>query len=339
MKRLFMILVLLMNLLLLQEQTGCGDSVADEEPAQTATAATTKSTPPTSDSFDKSRLGTVQRDVRYGEADGVPLMLDVYYPETATAPFAAVIYVHGGGWTAGDKQNGAGALDIPDLVSAGFLVVAVNYRLAPEYKFPAQIDDVRCAVRYLRANAEVYNVDPGRIGAWGGSAGGHLVSLLGVTGDIGESAGDNSNAGESSRVQAVVDMFGPSDLTQEFAGGAVGRRIGSQVFGAIDSSSRILVQASPVSYVSSDDPPFLILQGEEDELVPPSQSQELYDRLRAAGVPATLVMVKNAGHGLKPVGGTMNPSHEDIKELLVEFFRKNLLEMAPTPAYQNTTDM
>lgn len=273
--------------------------------------------------FDPARLGTTERDITYCTVDGVPLQMDVYFPKTATGAFPAVMYVHGGGWSRGDKKDGAGAGDIPAPTDAGFLVVAVNYRLAPQYKFPAQIEDVKCAVRHLRANASLYNLDPEKIGAWGGSAGGHLVSLLGTSDDSAGLEGTGGYSGQSSRVQAVVDMFGPSDLTVDFEGGA-GSRAGEQVFGASDLNSEILRKASPVTHVSADDPPFLILQGEKDSLVPPSQSQALYDRLVAAGVPAELVMVRNAGHGFKPSGGKPSPSRAEITRMMVEFFNQYL---------------
>jgi acetyl esterase/lipase len=234
----------------------------------------------------------------------------------------AVLYVHGGGWTKGDKAAGAGASEIPELISRGYLVAAINYRLAPQYKFPAQIEDVKCAVRFLRANATTYGIDPERIGAWGGSAGGHLVALLGVTDATAGFEGNGGYADQSSRVQAVVDMFGPSDLTTAFQG--ANTQLLEQVFGTTDRNSDIVKQASPVTWVSSDDPPFLILHGEKDTLVPPSQSKILYDRLVAAGVPATLTIVKNAGHGFAPARGTIDPSRIAITKMVADFFDKYL---------------
>jgi acetyl esterase/lipase len=272
--------------------------------------------------IDPSKLGKVEHNVTYGTADGVALKMDVYYPEMAEGVIPAVIYVHGGAWIEGDKETGVGATEIPELRSRGYLVAAVNYRLAPEYKFPAQIEDVKCAVRFLRANAANYGIDPDRIGAWGGSAGGHLVALLGVTDASAGFEGDGGYENQSSRVQAVVDMYGPTDLTELFRG--VDSRFAAQIFGIGSNNSDILKSASPVTWISSDDPPFLILHGEEDELVPPSQSKILYDRLVAAGVLATLVMVKNAGHGFLPVGGTIDPSRQEITKMVADFFDRYL---------------
>src|SRR5437868_5760131 len=160
----------------------------------------------------------VERDVTYGRVGDVELKMDIYHPKGAgEKPLPVVMYVHGGGWRSGDKAGGAGMMAIPELLKRGYLVTSINYRLAPEYKFPAQIDDAKCAVRFLRAHAKKYNLDPERIGIWGGSAGGHMVALMG-TADA--SAGFDKSGGwtnESSRVQAVVDMFGPADLSHSMS--------------------------------------------------------------------------------------------------------------------------
>lgn len=314
---------------------GCGDSVTDAGVTSFTTSGESNDT--TDDAaggagnsfvpLDPAKLGTVERDVTYGTAGGADLKMDVYYPKSATGSLPVVMYVHGGGWTGGDKQDGAGAAAIPSLQDAGFLVVSINYRLAPDFRFPAQIEDVKCAVRYLRGNATKYSLDPERIGAWGGSAGGHLVSLLGVMDDDDGLGGSGGYPDESSRVQAVVDMFGPSDLTREFEGGATGKALGPRVFGTSDSESEILKISSPVTYVSGDDPPFLILHGDSDKLVPPAQSQELYDILKAADVPTTLVMVKNAGHAFMPQGGEISPSRQEINSIVVEFFKRELMQV------------
>ena len=268
-----------------------------------------------SDEFDSHKLGTLEKDITYCTMDGIKLKMDVYYPSKNNGRFAVTMYVHGGGWSSGDKAQGAGIVEIPALQKAGFLVVSVNYRLAPEYEFPAMIEDVKCAVRSLRAHADEYNLDPNRIGVWGGSAGGHLVNLLGTTD---ESAG--FDVGEymeySSRVQAVVDMFGPADLTMQFNGGY---QSASRVFGDFDAAL-----ASPVTYVTADDPPFLMIHGEKDTLVPIEQSQILLAALQAADVPAELVPVANAGHSFKPDGGEISPSRREIAQLVVAFFMEQL---------------
>jgi acetyl esterase/lipase len=267
------------------------------------------------------KLGSVAKDVTYCTAGGTDLKMDVYYPKTTSGPAPMVMYVHGGGFTSGDKEDGAGAKDIPELVARGYVVASVNYRLAPAAKYPAQIEDVKCAVRYLRANAASFGIDPNRFGAWGGSAGGTLVTLLGLT-DTSAGYDRGANSEQSSRVQAVVDMFGPTDFTKGFEGGSTQLLTG--VVGTSDRTSDAVKRFSPVTYVSKDDPPFLILHGEKDALVPIAQSQELYDALKAAGVEATFTHVKNAGHSFVPEGGSISPSRIDISKMVGDFFDSHL---------------
>lgn len=267
---------------------------------------------------------SVSRDVTYCTADGVDLKMDIYYPKTAPAGVGtAVIYVHGGGWTAGDKTAGEGIADMPELLRRGYTIFAVNYRLVPEYLFPAALEDVKCAVRSIRANAATYNIDPDHIGAWGGSAGVHLVNMLGTT-DAGDGfEGDGGYAGVSSRVQAVGDHFGPADFTVSFTGGSATTLL--NVFGIEGgNASPEAALVSPVTYATSDDPPFAIFQGEEDILVDPDQSVRMYNALIAVGVEATLTMVENAGHGFVASGGPISPSRNDIAEALADFFDAHL---------------
>ena len=268
------------------------------------------------------KAGSTLQDLTYCTTeDGLELKLDISYPQELENPAALVLYVHGGGWTSGDKNSGVGRIFIPALLENGFIVASVNYRLAPEHPFPAQIEDVKCALRYLRANAETYQIDPLRIGALGGSAGGHLVALLGTTD---EEAGWDSGeyAIQSSRVQAVVDLYGPADLTQMELGKHLS--LGEKVFGVTSPDDPILEAYSPVHYISPDDPPFLILQGTEDRLVPPDQSQLLFDQLTSAGVAAELVMVENAGHGFVPNGGAIKPGRKELIRSVVDFFNTYL---------------
>jgi acetyl esterase/lipase len=266
--------------------------------------------------------GTVQQDITYSSTDGADLRLDIHYPDVVSGPIPTVVYVHGGAWIQGDKEEGAGTVDIPALLEAGFAVVAVNYRLAPQYRFPAMIEDVKCAIRFLRANAGRYGLATEKIGAYGGSAGGHLVSLLGLTDS---SAGWDSGeyAEYSSRVQAVVDMFGPTNLTGPFPAEAPVKC--EDVFGTCDVNDPVLRDASPVTWVTADDPPFLILHGDEDKVVPLSQSQILYERSKDAGVDVTLVVVKNGEHGLWPKAD-MEPSRSELTRMIVEFFVRHLIE-------------
>jgi acetyl esterase/lipase len=296
---------------------------SDDVPASEDITKPEKSTgSPGNVTIEKDKSGTLERNITYGNVEDVSLKMDIYYPMKAFEKAPAVVYVHGGGWTKGDKAGGAGKLDISELVSRNYLVAAINYRLAPQHKFPAQIEDAKCAIRFLRANSEKYNIDNEHIGVWGGSAGGHLVALLGVADESAGFEGIGGYANQSSRVQAVVDLFGPSDLTKIFEGS--NSRLLQKVFGTPDHDSEIARLASPVNYVSNDDPPFLILHGEEDKLVPLSQSQILYDKLNEAGVQAELVVVKNAAHGFAPAGGQPIPSRPELTEMLADFFDEHL---------------
>ncbi len=261
--------------------------------------------------------GSVERDLTYCTRDGEELKMDVYTPDDPNG--AAVMFIHGGGWTSGSKDGGSGSEMWPELLGRGYLVASIDYRLAPEHPFPAQMEDVTCAVLYLKRNAAELGIDPERIGAYGGSAGGHLASLLGTTGGHGYEGGITSLTAE---VAAVVDLFGPTDLTVDFDGAS--ERIITTVFGATDRNSKVLVQASPVRNVSADDPPFLIIHGELDELVPIVQGEALYEALVAAGVEAEFVPVKNANHGFTPTGGPISPTRVEITRMVADFFDEHL---------------
>jgi acetyl esterase/lipase len=246
--------------------------------------------------------------------------MDLYYPKTG-GPWPVVMYVHGGSWTSLDKAEGVGWRYLND---SGFLVVSVNYRLATTtVKFPVMIEDLKCAVRFLRAHSAEYRLDPGRIGALGASAGGHLVALLGTSdSSAGWDAGEYLD--QSSRVQTVVTESGLSDFTVPINGG-VSMAI-YFAFGALagDPDPR-MAAASPVTYITSDDPPFLIIHGDEDGTVPVEQAKILNDRLTKAGIPSTLVIVKGAGHDLKGINGLPTvPTSEEISADILEFLKKNL---------------
>lgn len=240
--------------------------------------------------------------------------MDVYFPDSG-GPWPVLMYVHGGSWMHGDKSEAA--LFARGLTAYGYLVVSINYRLYPPATFPAMIEDVKCAVRALRANAAQYNLDPNRIGAMGASAGGHLVALLGTTAaDSGWDVGEYLD--QSSRVQAVIAMAGVMDLSQNFPNADIEamKRVG---FGEYN-----VMEASPITHVTPDDPPFLLIHGDRDELVPYEQSQLMYDRLIQIGVPAQLVIVKNAGHSMIGPGGSTQPTLAEINQIILDFLAKYL---------------
>ena len=245
--------------------------------------------------------GQVYRDLKYGKANGNANLLDLYVPTGAsTNPVPLIVWIHGGAWEGGDKSYcpAVGA------VSYGYAVASLNYRLSQQAVFPAQIQDCKGAIRWLRANAAIYHLDPKHIGAWGDSAGGHLVALLGTTGDDKALEGTvGGNLLQSSRVQASCDWYGPSDLTRLWndvmnSGKFTEKNPLSRLFGGtLSQKSDLASQASPVTHVTTNAAPFLIMHGDRDDLVPLSQSQELNDALKSAGVPSQLIVVPDSGHG------------------------------------------
>jgi len=302
--------------------SACANTAPDNQgaaqtmPAPTATAVPTKTPVPTP-AFDAANYGSEDLDVTYctPQADK-PHKLDIYYPQEG-GPWPVILYVHGGGWSEGDKAEGAGWRGLND---QGYLVVSVNYRMAAEAKFPVMIEDVKCAVRYLRANSAVYNLDPDHIAAIGASAGGHLVALLG-TADETASWDNGEYAEQSSKVQAVVPMAGIFDFVNELPNG-----LNSAVhyaFGKLGGTrTPEMESASPVSHISADDPPFLILHGDNDGVVPVAQSENFHAQLTAAGVPSTLIIVQGGDHGLQ--GPQITPTQEEIFAAINMFLETNL---------------
>jgi acetyl esterase/lipase len=270
--------------------------------------------------FAPAKLGGSDLDVTYCTPNGLPQKLDLYYPKSG-GPWPVLIYIHGGSWRENDKSEGEGWRYLND---SGILVGSLNYRLATrEIKFPAMIEDVMCAVRYLRAHSADYNLDPARIGALGASAGGHLAALLG-TADSSAGFDVGEYLDQSSRIQAVVTLSGLSDFTVPVEGG-VSISI-YFAFGALaGTNNALLAPASPVTYITPDDPPFLIFHGDEDGVVPIEQATILDGRLRAAGVPSTMVIVKGGDHSLNPLPGkTSEPTWQEISRMVLEFLKKNL---------------
>jgi acetyl esterase/lipase len=234
-------------------------------------------------------------DVVYARAGEKELKLDLALPVEGKGPYPCVVCLHGGGWRLGNKRELRGWIEF--LARNGFVAASVGYRLAPDSTFPAQIEDAKTAVRFLRANAARYGIDKDRFGALGYSAGGHLACLLGLTD---EACGFDGKEcpGESSRVQAVVDYFGPTDLSA-FAKDASAQRgmLGPFIGAKYADNPAAHDKASPIRYVSKDAPPFLILHGTKDGVVSIEQSRQLAAKLRDAGVSYRLVEVPDEGHG------------------------------------------
>jgi acetyl esterase/lipase len=248
-------------------------------------------------------------------------------PERPGNDAPAAVYLHGGSWISGDHTSGGFIIDDigTSLNAHGFVTMAANYRLGPAETWPAQIVDAKCAVRYLRANAKALHVDPHRIGIWGHSAGAHLASLVGTAPP---SAGWDTGGypDESSRVEAVADLAGPSDLVALEDEGVPGQVKSNFVslLGEVPANElpAELKAASPITYVSRGDPPFLIVHADNDGIVPLGQSVALADALEAARVATNLVVVHGGGHSLDEPGG--QPTPKEIDDMVVNFFVKEL---------------
>jgi acetyl esterase/lipase len=235
----------------------------------------------------------VMRDVEYARAPGeIPLRLDLYLPKS-DKPLPLVIFVHGGGWRAGDKSSAGPVMAV---LGHGYALASINYRLTDVAPFPAQIHDCKAAVRFLRAHADDFNLDAKHFAAWGSSAGGHLVALLGTSGDVAELEGDLGNSEVSSRVQAVIDCWGPADFFT-IGNNPNGTSATGKLLGGPPAEKKDLARlASPVTHVTPDDPPFLIAHGTRDPLVPVAQGQAMHDALQKANVASELILT-DAGHG------------------------------------------
>jgi acetyl esterase/lipase len=263
----------------------------------------------------------VFRDIAYVTDGHARQKLDLYLPGKGTN-FPLVVWVHGGAWREGSKDNTRATW----LLSEGYAVASINYRLSQHGTFPAQIEDCKAAIRWLRANAAKYGYDGNRIGVWGASAGGHLVALLGVMGDV-KDFDKGENLKVSSRVQAICDFFGPTDLTKmNEQAGARGRMDhdapespeSQLVGGPVQQHKAKAARANPINYISQGDAPFLILHGDQDSLVPIGQSELLHAALTQAKVGSTFHAVKGAGHG--------GPAFEapEVRAMVKQFFNKHL---------------
>lgn len=252
----------------------------------------------------------VEKNVAYGPHERNKL--DVFVP-SSDAPLPLVIWVHGGGWEGGSKENNPAI----SLLGKGFAVASINYRFSKQAPFPAQIHDCKAAVRFLRANAKTYNLDPDRFGAWGASAGGHLVALLGTSGNVKNLEGDVGTKGVSSKVQAVCDWFGPTDLIKLSPPVAKNNPVTRLLGGDTGEKADLAKLANPITHCTKETCPVLILHGDKDSLVPLSQSELLHDALTKAGVESTLIVVPGVGHS-GAVAGNGNA------EKIAAFFEKHL---------------
>jgi acetyl esterase/lipase len=222
------------------------------------------------------------KDLEYGKVGERSLRLDLFRPEKPAKAVPGLIFIHGGGWSGGDRKMLR--YYAIGYAQKGYVTVCISYRLSDEAPFPAAVEDSKCAVRWLRDNASTYGIDPEKIGVIGGSAGGHLAMMVGYAPDIAELEGHGGHAKASCRVQAVVDFYGVYDLTTPLMRKArpVEKFLGSQSY---DDAPELYVRASPSHYLSKKAPPTLILHGTIDDLVPISQADSLAARLKELDVP------------------------------------------------------
>jgi acetyl esterase/lipase len=257
-----------------------------------------------------------EADVVYGHGGQTPLHLDLARPETASGPLACIVVIHGGGWRGGNyKQH---VPQILDFAKQGFAAATVQYRLVPNARWPAQIEDVKCAVRYLRANAKLYGIDKDRIGAIGFSAGAHLSMLLGTMDPKDGLEGEGGHPQESSKVQAVVAYFGPTDLSQPDFPPAVQPLLHDFLGATRDENPAAYKAASPVTYVDAQDAPVLIYHGTKDRLVPYQQAYLMTDALTKAGVPGRVELLLGLDHGWR------NPELARTVAGSIAFFKEHL---------------
>lgn len=269
-------------------------------------------------------------NVEYANVNGISLKLDIYLPKNVAKPYPVIVWIHGGGWVGGSKENPTAA----SMVQQGYAVVSINYRLSGQAIFPAQIHDCKAAIRWIRANAVTYGFHSERIGAWGSSAGGHLVAMLGTAGAVDSLEGTvGGNLQFSSRVQAVCDWYGPSNLPTicDFPS-AINHCSPTSpeallIGGAIKDHLAQAVAASPITYVSANDPPFLIQHGTDDMTVPFHQSVELDSALKAVGVAVRFHAIAKTGHG----GGGF--AADSTRRRVAEFFDRHL--KAPATAVED----
>jgi acetyl esterase/lipase len=275
-----------------------------------------------------SAQSKVEKNVVYGMYSGTALLLDVHYPAKANG--FGIVFIPGSGWNAPLgyaatplKESPQVGMYVPSLLQAGYTVFAVTHRATPTFQYPAQIEDLQRAVRFIRHNASRFGIDAARIGGAGGSSGGHLISLLATMDGTGESSDPDPVNRESAKLQCAVARAAPSDMFQ--MGPGLGAPLVALLLGArIDDTiakgsleSKTAWAASPVNYVTSDDPPILLIHGDADRTVPFHQSEIMEAALKKVNVPVKLIRIEGADHG-PDFPGAKNPP--DYKAEMVKWF-------------------
>ncbi len=263
-----------------------------------------------------------KRDIEFTKGRERALKMDILH----SRPFPAalmpcLVWIHGGAWREGNKEEGIERL--LSFAQQGYLCASIEYRLSHEALFPAQIEDCKCAIRFLRAHSKEYHLDAERIGVWGSSAGGHLAALLGTTHHVQELEGEGGWKQFSSRVQAVCDWFGPTDFLRmndfpsKINHDAADSPPAALIGGPIQENKEKVAKANPIAYITNDAPPFLLAHADDDSIVPFNQSQLLFEALKKAGVEVELEVVKGGGHG-------KNFNSPKLLKKIESFFKKHL---------------
>lgn len=262
-----------------------------------------------------------EENVEYANPDGQHLKLDLYRPKEG-GPFSVVVCIHGGGFVGGQRETMRWIC--VQLATEGYAAATIQYRLAPKYRFPACVEDCKAAVRWLRANAKKYNLDPDRIAAMGTSAGGHLSVFLAATADVKEFEGNGGHLDQSSRVTCAVNAFGPSDFTRIQGKSKSEPVLEPFLGGTLQDRRRIYIRASPLYWITPNTAPVLTLIGTKEEHVPVEQAQWLHERLQACGVPNELLILEGAGHGFQ------GKHQEQAQKAMRAFLGKYLKNQAET---------
>jgi acetyl esterase/lipase len=289
--------------------------------------------------FWSAAAAQTHRDLAYRTDGHERQKLDLYLPEKSDRPAPLIIWIHGGGWQGGSKEN---ALPLRQgWVERGYAIASINYRLSGHAVFPAQIEDCKAAIRWLRAHAAQYHIDPTRFGVWGSSAGGHLAALVGTSGD-GKTLDVGEHLDQSSRVQAVCDYYGPTDLLAfvsrpGYENHANPRSPESLLLGgAVKEKPELAKAANPLTYITPDDPPFLIVHGDLDPIVPLQQSELLFTALKSAKLSAHFHTIHGAGHGPGFDGPEIIPMVQKFFDLHLAAEKKQIDPTATTTESQST---
>jgi acetyl esterase/lipase len=262
--------------------------------------------------------------IEYANPDNQHLQLNMARPKKAMSSMPAVLCIHGGGFRAGTRQSYDGTCI--KLAQHGYVAFTCTYRLAPKFQYPAAVHDVKAAVRWIRANAAKYGIDPERIGVMGGSAGGHLAQFLAVTGDVKKFDGDGGNPTVSSKVACVVNYYGPSDFTKSYGKSVDAAEVLPLWLGGnLETARQKHIESSPLNWVTPDAAPTLCIHGTKDKYVAHEQAVWMVDRLKSCGVEAELLTWQGAGHGFS------GKDAQTAEQAMLAFFAKHLQKKSTNP--------